>query len=586
MKKKILVIFSILFICLLSLSSAYAKNIDLKDMNITATLNEDGSAHIKEVWDIDVNEGTEIYKVFDNMGDSKIKNFKVVDEKGYRYHNIGAWDIDVDKEDKDGKCGLVIDGDRYEMCFGIGEYGKRVYTFEYDITNFIQQYQNDQGFNYAFFSELSLEPRYVKITISSSHQFNEDNANIWAFGYYGNVLFKDGKVVMETTESVPEGAKMQLLMRIDNGTFKTAHENNQDFDDILEDAKNGSNYDDGEYSQNGYYNSFTYEDDSTSIFFGFIAIVIGVSGLSVLVAYAANRGTVKFQFNDHQPLQDDPKQINMFRDIPCHGDMFEFYYLAKKLGLINDDNRSGLIAAIILRWIQKGYIEFEKEEITHMFVFKKEGYSIDLKHDIPLEQPLEKRMLSFFKKAAGDNQILETKEFERWCSKHYKDIDEWFESIDSYMQDNYQKNDLYHIENTYTTFMGMKFRHDTDTYDVSIREKMEHILGFKYFLEEMSLINEKEVIEVKMWEEYLIFASILGIADKVQEELGRLCPTFNEQSALDTYFTMRMVHIFAQNSMFASQTAAQQSRSGGFGGSSSFGGGGGGFSGGGGGGVR
>jgi len=586
MKKKIFIIFSIFLTSLFSLSSVYASDIDLRDINITAVLQEDGSAHIKEVWDIDVNEGTEIYKVFDNMGDSKIENFNVVDEKGFQYQNIGDWDVDADKAEKDGKCGLVIDEDRYEMCFGIGEYGERVYTFEYDITNFVQQYQNDQGFNYAFFSELSLEPRHVKITVSSPYSFSEDNASIWAFGYYGNVLFDDGKVVMETNETVPEGAKMQLLMRIDDGTFSKAHTNDQDFDVILDDAKEGSNYDDSDYNQNGYYNSFTYEDNSGSIFFGVMVVVLGVLGASGLIAYAANRGVVKFQFSDHQPLQEDPKQLNMFRDIPCQKDLFEFYYLSKKLGLITEDDRSGLIAAVLLKWIQKGYIEFEREEVSHMFVFKKEGYSIDLKQDIPVEHPLEKRILSFFKKAAGKNQVLETKEFEKWCGKHYEDIDEWFDSIDLYVQDFYQKNDLFRIEKTYTSFMKMKFSHDTDTYDVSIREKMEQIIGFKYFLEEMSLIDEKEVIEVKMWEDYLIFASVLGIADTVQEQLGRLCPTFNEQSSLDTYYTMRMVHIFAANSMTASQTAAQASRSSGMGGSSSFGGGGGGFSGGGGGGVR
>ena len=68
-----------------------------------------------------------------------------------------------------------------------------------------------------------------------------------------------------------------------------------------------------------------------------------------------------------------------------------------------------------------------------------------------------------------------------------------------------------------------------------------------------------------------------------------MCPTFNEQSNLDTIYKMHMVHMFAYNSMRASASAhaqAEAARSGGFGGGSSFGGGGGGFSGGGGGGVR
>ena len=585
MKKKLCVLFSILLISLLSINSVYGADADLKNIVINTTLKEDGSAHIQEKWVIDVEEGTEIYKVFNNMGDSQIKNLSVVDEKGKKYQNIGTWNVDADKEDKDGKCGLVQDNDHYELCFGIGEYGHRVYTFEYDVTHFVQQYQNDQGFNYAFFSEMAFEPQHVKIIVDGPTDYTQDNANIWAFGYNGNVLFEDGRVVMETTEAVPEGAKMQLLMRMDNGTFKSAHPNPQDFQDILADAKEGSTYDDSDYDQGDSYSSFVYQtnDGFFDIMFGGIAMVIIVGAIVIVVTHYKTKGG--YQFQDGQPLK-NREDIPFFRDIPCHKDPFEFYYLARLLNIISDDDKSGLIAAILLRWIQKGYIKFEKEEVTHLFIFKKEGYAIDLKQDIPTTHPLEARLLTFFKEASGSNMILETKEFEKWCGNHYEKIDKWFESIDSYMKKQYQDQGLYKLESTQVKVFGFNMTRDIDTYDASVREEMEHILGFKHFLEEMSLIDEKSVVEVKLWEEYLIFASILGIADQVEEQLGKLCPTFNEQSDLDTIFTMHMIHTFTRNSMYSARQASQASSSAGFGGGASFGGGGGGFSGGGGGGVR
>ncbi len=257
--------------------------------------------------------------------------------------------------------------------------------------------------------------------------------------------------------------------------------------------------------------------------------------------------------------------------------------MSKKIGLINDNDRSGLIAAILLRWIQKGYIEFKKEEVKQFLFFKKDGYSVNLDKGIPVKNQLEENLLYFFKKAAGANKILETDEFEDWCRRNYDEIDEWFDDVDKFVEEELRNQGLLTLEVTYTHFMGIKFSHNTDTYHASIREEMEHILGLKKFLEEMSLIDEKEVIEVKLWEEYLIFASILGIADKVQKQLGQLCPTFNEESSLDTIYTMHMVHMFSYNSMYASQQASHSS---GMGGGSSFSGGGGGFSGGGGGGVR
>ena len=340
-------------------------------------------------------------------------------------------------------------------------------------------------------------------------------------------------------------------------------------------------YEEEFYDQGDYYNSFMYKDN-TAMIIAIVFAVIGLIGAVVVVLIVAyTRGRVDFQFNDHIPLNHEPP---MFRDIPCQKDLFQFYYYAKKLGLITDQDRDGLIAAILLRWIKENYIEFQKEEVKQFLFFKKEGYSIDLDNDIPITHPLEKKLFQFFRQAAGSNQVLETDEFESWCKENYEKIDEWFESIDEYIENELREQHLLTLETTYTSFLKIRFSHSTDTYDASIREEMEHVIGLKTFLEEMSLIDEKEVIEVKLWEEYLIFASILQIADKVQEQLGRLCPTFNEQSQLDTIYTMHMVHMFSHNSMKASHDASIAASGGG--GSSSFTGGGGGFSGGGGGGVR
>ncbi|MEG0366991.1 MAG: DUF2207 domain-containing protein [Coprobacillus sp.] len=572
MKKKICIIFSLFITCLLSVGSVFGASTKVNDMRINAYINEDGSAHIQEIWDMDVHTGTEVYKIFDNMGASKLKNLTVKDDAGRQYKNIGEWDVDASKSEKNGKCGLVTKSKGYELCFGIGDYGSRTYTFEYDISHFVKQYTNDQGVNYAFFSELALDTDYVKATLSSSKPFTKENSSIYAFGYHGDVNFVDGKVIMETNQRVNSGEKMQLLMRMNDGMFTNAYPMNKDFNDVLDDAKVGSDY--------------RNESVGNPVIFvfmgvGFIAIIVLIIG--VFAAKTSMNG--KFVFSDHKPLK-PKKEIIMFRDIPCGKDIFKFYYLSKKFNLIHDSDRGGLIAAILLRWIQKGYIDFEKREETSFAFFKKNGFSIDLNRDIPCEYPFEEQLLSYFREASKSNIKLETKEFERWCKDNYEKMEQWFDSIEGYMISDLQNKGLLRLEKTYKKFLGMKISCSIDCYDASIREEMEHIYGLKSFLQEMSLINEKEVIEVKMWEEYLIYASILGIADRVQEQLGEMCPTFNQQSDLDTIYTMHMIHMFSYNSMRATVNAAEAARSSGFGGSSSFGGGGGGFSGGGGGGVR
>ena len=206
-------------------------------------------------------------------------------------------------------------------------------------------------------------------------------------------------------------------------------------------------------------------------------------------------------------------------------------------------------------------------------------------HNVVCENRLDETILDYLQHASGSNGILETKEFERWCQKNYEKIDSFFEDIETYVEENYRKAGLLKTEVLTTKYLGMTFHKDIDVYSLQVKEEMIHILGLKTFLEEMSLIHEKEVIEVKMWEDYLIFASILNLAKEVEKELGRLCPTFNEQSSLDTIYTMQMIRMFSYQSMHNAYTASQSARSSGLGGSASIGGGGG-FSGGGGGGVR
>ena len=114
-------------------------------------------------------------------------------------------------------------------------------------------------------------------------------------------------------------------------------------------------------------------------------------------------------------------------------------------------------------------------------------------------------------------------------------------------------------------------------------------MDLKLFLEEFSRMDTKEVMEVKIWDEYLIFAYLFGIADKVAKQFKNLYPEVIEEmkeSNIDYDTFVFINHISAKSvSAASSARSAAESYSGGGGGFSS-GGGGGGFSGGGGGGSR
>ena len=101
-------------------------------------------------------------------------------------------------------------------------------------------------------------------------------------------------------------------------------------------------------------------------------------------------------------------------------------------------------------------------------------------------------------------------------------------------------------------------------------------------------MNTKETIEVHIWDEYLMFAYLFGIADKVAQQLKNLYPELLEQQQNMDYTTIMMINHFSTTAVSAASAARSNAENyhaggGGFGlGGGGFGaGGGGGFSGGG-----
>ena len=65
--------------------------------------------------------------------------------------------------------------------------------------------------------------------------------------------------------------------------------------------------------------------------------------------------------------------------------------------------------------------------------------------------------------------------------------------------------------------------------DDVIYEDSKKLYGLKKFLQEFSSINTRETLEVHIWDEYLMFAYLFGIADKVAKQLKNLYPELMEQ---------------------------------------------------------
>ena len=113
--------------------------------------------------------------------------------------------------------------------------------------------------------------------------------------------------------------------------------------------------------------------------------------------------------------------------------------------------------------------------------------------------------------------------------------------------------------------------------------------GLKNFLSDFGRLNEKELPEIKLWEKYLVYATMFGLATKVQKAMKMKLERMNYSDNIDftyltfdNYFFMNSMSSTINNSLASAKSTisryeisnSSDSSSGGYGGGSSFGGGG------------
>ena len=88
-------------------------------------------------------------------------------------------------------------------------------------------------------------------------------------------------------------------------------------------------------------------------------------------------------------------------------------------------------------------------------------------------------------------------------------------------------------------------------------------------------MKERTVVELPLWEQYLVYATAFGISEKVIAALKIRCPDWNNSPMFaNPYYTSRSFHHTIYHFRSATRTASRTFRSGGYGGHGGYGGGG------------
>lgn len=539
-------------ICLFLPSKVLANTINSINMDIYVDSN--GNAHVVEKWDTTTSENTEFYKSYYNLGEASISNFSVK-MNDQPFTNIN-WNINSSFSDKAYKDGYNYANDGVELCFGISKYGRNTYELNYDINNFIMNTQDGYQILYWTLIMPSSDPiNNVYIKVYSDFAYS-NTLDVWGFGKYGAPTYVyDGYIEMTSDGKMASDEYMTILVKFPQNTFSSEVNLDKTFDEYMSLAEEGAT----SYSANksGIFPEILLY---LFIFVSFVSFMIPVVIIVMEARYHTRYGTYKLNFG--QTKNKVKKDVPYFREIPYSMDNFDrAYWISCQYSLIKKE--TDYLGAILLKWLKLGNITIKKTE-------SKEEKTIIIFNNCSGLNDREIELYQIMYKASGDG-ILERKEFEKWCNKNYTKIFKWFNNvIDDQSKKLIKENIL--IPNA----------KKKKVYDVnpSMMIEAEKLAGLKKFLNDFSNIKDKSAIEVHLWNEYLMYASIFGIAKKVAKEFKDLYP---EVITEEIYSNINFIYLVSYNGMAKATTARDRanSYSSGGGGFSSGGGGGGSFGGGG-----
>jgi len=520
MKKVLFVLISILILFCIGFIVAITSNpedTNLDSIFIKAHINSDSSVDIVEDWNLSYEYVPKYYRYVKLHKNSEITSLNVKDGLGQLYEYVPSWDS-VASVERDYKTSMEkITPETTKLLWGIGydekvyediynnvdelsklylfsNYNKRSYTIQYKINNFVKNVDDGQIIQWNFFDTFSnLRPNKLKLEISSDKPF-ENNHQIWNNRNMSSYI-KDGKIYIETKDELKGTENLFFVSSFKPNTFNSNIILSGTKDSWLDETKREAF-------------SFWLEKTLTKtveilkniiILFGLIfSFIFFKLYMSAPTSSQSNTLGIK-----HKKINE--KKVSYFREIPCDN-LYRAYFIVRLYNLNEED--SNFFGAVLLKWLHENKISIIDNDID---LKPSEAKNFDNHY----ESRLYKLLCDI-----NRSSILSKKEFQDWCRSNYYQITTWYERVLAEEKGVLIRDGSLILKKTKRGIINQVCEVSQSFHDEAIK-----LAGLKKFLLEFSEIEDKEAIEVNLWEEYLIYAQMFGIADKVDNTLNDLYPT-------------------------------------------------------------
>lgn len=603
--KKIILFISIILLVLTTFSiyvrADDSSSLYLDKLKFDVTVNEDGSMDVVETWDIDISHVNTLYKTF-KMDDDKftsIKNVRVKDITGNREFT----QIDEEMYHVTENCyyGLINSKGNFEIAWGVGldnRYATRTYEISYTVVDAIGKYNDYAELYWQFIGEdFEVDADKITGTITlPSNAESEEDIKVWGHteNLNGEIYVTDTDKIKFQLENFDAGRYVEVRVLFPTEMIEsTGRVYNEDrYDDVIKEETKWAN------QANLRRQWEEIKDEVVATFVIFVILALCIIFIEKAVKYGKKLSSIK-KFVPEQKL-------DYFRDLPEKDTTpGEAVYILKEPYNAFSRHFGKIFSATLLDLKLKDYIDLRVEKTDKnkdkIYLKKLKESDSNLKSD-------ERRILDFAYKAFGKKTEVEMKTLEQYIEKHPAGVEALINGClkaiesqlkESKMFDKKQKEEfsnyaglsgVYYVFAIVTLFWAfplaiillinglicgsIKKRANVLTQKgVDSKEKWK---GLKKYMEDFSLLNEKEIPAIEVWEHYLVYATAFGIADKVLKQLKTIYPNIDELDSIHTSTYMYFMYHSNFETSFSSSISSSISSS-----YSSATGGGGGFSGGG-----
>ena len=615
MKKQVKIIFTIFLILMVMWlgigTMAYAESkssLHLKNLNFNVTINSDGSMDITETWNIRIGYTNTLYKDFklDKNKYSSISNVKVIETKNGINKEIKQINEEMYHVTKDCYYGLNTSNSNFEIAWGVGldkNYETRTYQISYTVNDAIGKYNDYAELYWQFIGEdFEIGADKITGTITLPQMAtNKEDIKVWGHNkaLNGEIYVTDYDEIKFKLSEFSAGSYVEIRSLFPtNMITKSGRTYNKNiYDEVYKEEKRWAD------QANIRRQLAEIEEGIYTVFF--ISIILALCIIFIEKAFKYGKKLLRMQ--KFEPEQ----KLDYFRDLPEEKTTpGEALYILKEPYNSFTHYFGKIFSAEMLNLKLKGYVELnvDKDEKN-----KEKIYIKKIKEPDENLKSEERQILSFIIKAIKNKGEIEIKELEKFITNNPSSVESLIRTnqklvessltkekiLDKKQKEEYQNYkklaETYYILAIVTLFwifplaivmlinglICSKIKKKTNALTQKGVDLQEKWKGLKKYMEEFSLLNEKEVPAVEIWEHYLVYATAFGIADKVLKQLKTIYPNIDDIDGLNTSTYMYFMYHSNFSSSFSGAINSSISSAYTSSHSSSYGGGGG-FSGGGG----